>query len=82
MTITMEHHRFNVYLEDDGTMDTVLSVSPVNHDLWARYGSSEIRFDCEYASSFRKKNGDMTISGFRILAEEAIEAYLEMHEID
>ena len=82
MTITIAHHRFNVYLEDDGTLDTVLSVSPVNQDLWARYGSSQIRFDCEYAASCRRKNGEMTAAGFKRLAEEAVESYLEIHEIE
>ena len=81
MTIKESNHLFDVYLEDDGTMDTVLSVSPKNHDLWARFGSREIRFDCEYASAFRKKDGSMTQKGFRDLAYEAAESYCDMFEI-
>lgn len=66
---------YEVYLVDDGTMDTVLSVSPNNDDLFARYGKREIRFDCEYASEFRDDTGAMTDDGFEILAKEAVESY-------
>jgi len=63
MIIRYDGRQYNVYLEDDGTMDTVISIDGKTH-----------RFDCEYASSFRKRNGEMTKKGLRELAIEAIDS--------
>ena len=49
----------DVYLGDDGTMDTVVTID-----------GREFRFDCEYASSCRRSNGEMTLLGLRTLAKE------------
>lgn len=62
-----------VLLEDDGTMDTVISVE---HSLADK---REYRYDCEYASHFRDESGAMTEAGFKELAEESIDAFIEDH---
>jgi len=68
----MSKERFDVYLMDNGTLDTVLKVySFLGND------SIECSFDCEYASQFRKKSGELTIKGFKNLAKEAIDYYFE-----
>jgi len=64
-----EYGRFDIYLEDDGTMDTVVSVCPVD----IPNESDEIRFSTEYASYFR------TDAGFEELAYEALETYIEQN---
>ena len=51
-----------VFLMDDGTMDTVIKVN-----------SKEYRYDCEFASRFRRKDGSMTQKGLIKLAEDALE---------
>ena len=57
------HGQHEVYLVDDGTMDTVISVDGEQH-----------RFDGEYASQFRnKQTGAMTAKGLRALAMEVID---------
>ena len=53
---------WDVDLEDDGTMDTVISVD-----------GKETRYDGEYASSGRDRDGAMTARGLRALAVEAID---------
>ena len=67
------HGELTVLLEDDGTIDTVVSVS---HSL---AGRQEYRYDCEYASQYRDENGAMTEKGFEELAKESAEAYIEDH---
>ena len=64
---------YEVYLEDNGTLDTVLSVN-----------GFPVAFSQEYASEFRSIGGDksqrgvmLTPEGFKTLAYEAIEAYEE-----
>jgi hypothetical protein len=77
---------WDVWLEDDGTMDTVISIQPVakskqnlntsgtgNPEYY--YPRQEMRFDSEYASEFRRPNGEMTMRGLRILGQEAAESY-------
>lgn len=69
-----EYGEFDVCLCDDGTMDTVVSVS---HGL---IKTREYRYDCEYASYFRDENtGAMTDEGFTELAKESLEAFIEDH---
>jgi len=58
---------YNVYLEDDGTLDTVVSVN-----------GKDIRFDTEFASQFRNRKGEITKKGWEQLKEEAINAYEDM----
>lgn len=67
------HGELVVLLCDDGTMDTVISVE---HSL---AGLTEFRYDCEYASQFRDESGAMTEDGFKELAEESAEAFIEEH---
>lgn len=65
---------FDVCLCDDGTMDTVVSVS---HGL---IETKEYRYDCEYASWYRDEDtGAMTEEGFKELAEESLNAFIEDH---
>ncbi len=67
-----EYGQFDVNLCDDGTMDTVISVS---HGL---VETREYRYDSEYASVYRdKETGAMTDDGFAELAEESLEAFIE-----
>jgi hypothetical protein len=56
--------KYDVYLGDDGSLDTIVSVE--GHD---------IRFDSEYASQFRNKKGEMTKAGWKRLKQAAIDAY-------
>ena len=74
MRIKFDGQLWNVWLSDDGTLDTIISVCPVRgrHRV-----AHEIRFDGEYASNARRKDGAMTTSGFRRLALEAIAAYAD-----
>ena len=51
-------------LVDDGTLDTVIEIDGTEH-----------RFDGDYTSFYRDKNGAMTEKGLKELAEETI--YLE-----
>ena len=55
-------HYHEVGLGDDGTMDTVIEVD-----------GREFRFDGEYASSYRRRDGSMTERGVRELARECLE---------
>ena len=52
-------HFHNAYLSDDGTLDTVIEVD-----------GQEFRFDGEYASTYRRRDGSMTEKGVRELARE------------
>ena len=62
MIVISENREYEVYLCDDGTLDTVISVDDIEH-----------RFDCEYASQFRFDSGEMSEEGLKQLALEAIE---------
>lgn len=61
MKIRYGHKLHEVFLCDDGTMDTVIEVDGVEH-----------RFDCEYASNMRDKTGAMTERGLRELGLEVL----------
>ena len=67
------HGQLIVLLEDDGTMDTVISVE---HSL---AGKREYRYSCEYGAMFRDDDGAMTDEGFKELADESVDAYIEDH---
>jgi len=81
MRIKSGNHVFCVSLEDDGTMDTVISVYPKNERLYKKHGCQWVRFDGEFASCYRRKTGEMTKTGLRELGHEAIDAYYESHEL-
>lgn len=86
---------WDVWLQDDGTLDTVISVQPVGRPKAHSYSldggmtyydyptdyrgpyypALEERFDIEYASEFRRPNGEMTMRGLRVLGQEAADAY-------
>lgn len=60
MRIKHGDHQHEVWLGDDGTLDTVIDVDGI-----------EVRFSGEYASTYRRKDGSMTARGLRELAMEA-----------
>ncbi len=70
--IKHDGHKWRVWLRDDGTMDTVIGIEPVNVKLGK---SSESRFDSEYAASYRSRDGAMTLRGLRELGKQAAESY-------
>lgn len=71
MRISYDRGLWDVYLIDDGTLDTVISVQPVRGD----HPAQQVRFDGEYASEYRYRDGELTIKGLRELGIEAAEAY-------
>ncbi len=72
-----EYGRFEVDQDDDGTLDTVILVFPL--DITGE--EHEFRFSIEYASDFRNEYGVMTDDGFTELAKESIDAYIEQYLI-
>jgi hypothetical protein len=74
---------FEVQLEDDGSLDTVISVQPVAPRKRFRnapndseyYPRQEFRFSQEYAAGFRRPSGELTAVGFQYLAHEAAQDY-------
>jgi hypothetical protein len=72
-----EYGKFDVYLSDDGTLDTVIEV----YNSSQLEGKREIRFSQEYAADFRDNTGAMTNDGFNELVNEAVEAYIEQYLI-
>ena len=71
MRIRCNNRLWEVYLGDDGTLDTVIEVRPVRGD----HPAQEVRFDGEWAANFRTADGAMTQRGLRELGLEAIDAY-------
>ena len=71
MKILHEDRVYDVYLEDDGSLDTVISVN-----------GREIRFSQEHAVDYRDESGSMTKHGLRELGIEAIEELLADAEWD
>ena len=53
---------FDVFLIDDGTLDTVIEIDGIEH-----------RLDIEYASHYRDESGAMTETGLTELAKQCIE---------
>lgn len=72
-----KYGRFEVDLDDDGTLDSVILVFPL--DITSE--EHEFRFSPEYSSQFRNNNGVMTDDGFTELAQEAVEEYIERYLI-
>ena len=62
MQVKVDSIKYEVYLLDDGTMDTVIEIDGIEH-----------RFDGEYASYYRAEMGEMTVDGLEMLAKEAID---------
>ena len=87
MVITdKDYGDFDVSLGDDGTMDTVVVVSPVALKmspvlLTCNGASQEIRYSTEYGAMFRDDDGAMTDEGFKELAEESVDAYIDQYLI-
>ena len=81
MRIKSSSKLFDVYLRDDGTMDTVITIQPVSPRKRPRgqeaeyWPEQEVRFDGEYASFHRRSNGEMTAKGLRELGREACADY-------
>ena len=71
-----EHSTWLARLVDDGTMDTVVEVERVRDG--AGYNA---RFDGDYASQYRLKDGSMTRRGLRELGKEAAYMLLEDEEL-
>ena len=61
MTIKDGKYKYEVYLIDDGSLDTVIEINGKNY-----------RFDSEYASIYRDKNGVMTEKGLKELADNLV----------
>lgn len=70
-----EYGEFDVDLEDDGTLDTVISVWHKSH------GRQEIRYSTEYGAMFRSDDGAMYDEEFSELAQESVESYIEQYLI-
>jgi hypothetical protein len=62
---------YEVFLVDNGTLDTVLTVN-----------GFKVTYDSEFASPYRDERGALTAGGFHELALDAIEAYEEDLEIN
>ena len=62
MNIRVNGRTYEVWLGDDGTLDTLITVN-----------GQEFRFDGEYASQYRTRDGAMTARGLRALALECVE---------
>ena len=62
MDVKVDNVKYDVYLLDDGTMDTVIEINGIEH-----------RFDGEYTSNYRTKTGEMTLVGLELLARECID---------
>lgn len=62
MNLNHDGKTFEVYLLDDGTLDTVIEVDGIEH-----------RYSTEFASQWRDEVGAMSETGIRELALLAIE---------
>lgn len=74
-----EHGEFDVWLVDDGTLDTVLEVCQMGALLST--AGREIRFSQERGAECRDETGAVTNVGFAELAHEAVKAYIEQYLI-
>ena len=75
MTIRYMGGEWEVFLGDDGTLDTVVRVERVR-----TREERQFRYDQEYAAEWRKPTGEMTRKGLRELGKESIEQWLETEE--
>jgi len=83
MRIRHNHKLWNIRLIDTGDLDTVIAVQPVRPQSRPAgqepvyFPEYEERFSMEFAASFRRADGAMTVRGLRELGREAAEAYSE-----
>lgn len=71
-----EYGKFDVYLGDDGTLDTVVEV-------WHANGPDELK-EIRFGDTSHLRDeftGAMTDDGFAELAKESVEAYIEQYLI-
>jgi hypothetical protein len=74
---------WDVRFMDYGSLDTVIAVQPVPPQSRPAgqqpiyFSEYEARFDMEFASDYRTRDGAMTIRGLRHRGREAVEAYPE-----
>ena len=77
-----EYGNFDIGLINDGTMDTVVEVFPLSDYVIGKVGMQEIRFTLDDDGFYRDEDGCMTDEGFKDLAEQALEGYIERYLID
>ena len=65
MMIKEQDEQFEVFLANNGTLDTVITVN-----------GYPVTFSQEYACDFRNAEGDFSESSFYDLAKEAIDAHI------
>jgi len=64
----------NAYLGDDGTLDTIVTVEcPCGAE-------EEMRYSQEFAADFRDEEGTFSDSGWRGIADSAIDDFMAEHE--
>jgi hypothetical protein len=69
---------FDVCLEDDGTLDTVISLQPVRPRVQRKHDSEywpKQQFRYSDTSEYRAKDGSMTVVGLRTLGHDAAFEY-------
>ena len=71
MIIKYDNEKYGI-LEDSSILNTAVRVTRISNNK-----SATGIFDCEYALSYRRKNGNMTSSGLRTLGMDVIEGQWE-----
>lgn len=74
-----EYGKFEVSLEDYGTLDTVLTVCHFAPNGFHLADVHDITFSQEYTADFRDTDGALTDERYNQLADEAVEAYIEQY---
>jgi hypothetical protein len=64
-----EYGKVDIFLGDDGTLDTIIEIMPHDSSLPRR----DFRFSQDYAANFRNQDGELV--EFEELAAEAWDAY-------
>ena len=70
MRIIIDKKPFDVYLDDDGSLDTCISITNVETNE-----TREFRFDSECAAEYRSEDGEMSARGLYELACECIDDF-------
>jgi hypothetical protein len=78
-----EYRQFEVELVNDGTMDIVITVNPLNDYAIDKAGRQEFRwtFDGDEVFYF-DEDGRLTDKGFKELAEAAMCMYIDQYLMD
>ena len=63
---------WDVWLEDNGTLDTVVSVQQISSSK-----TVTSTFSQEFAAQYRKSNGQMSLQGLKALGRDIIESFAE-----